>query len=434
MKQQDKEILKRVWFIMNYNPLSTINEQVKSALNASQIGTRETFLNPNVVTSDVLSKEKHQTQQIKQEKELGKEKILTLKDEIYKNTKVEPKPPLTSTIQQTGKVFNGNEQLWNLPYDSIRAKNRHCSTKGCYCQNVGGSILGPFCKGLDGQNKLKYVYQQDKKDWDLLRSKNQWDFVNTHEFYSYVSITSTILGFIPTPLSAVFFAVGTISDIMDAFKYKSEGDEYMFYIMLALAIIPGGEFAKITGISAKKLKDFLKLYHSSEKTPLLRQQYKKVVELFFKFLKPINQKIIFYMLFNLNIFLKTKPVKYLANFLVNICKIYNIKLVNIIFKVGGTVYTADKIYLYVFSDVFKNNEKLKSRISNEYRYLINKWINEKTGLYKTSIEEYEKFFEEQINEQLEKSMTEPGLFKVLPQIINQTNENPNWEILTGSNK
>jgi hypothetical protein len=66
-----------------------------------------------------------------------------------------------------------------------------------------------------------------------------------HTFLTIVEIGTLILGLIPSPLSPILLGVSTAAGLGDSATYFYEGDKYMGSMMLALEIIPGGEFLKV---------------------------------------------------------------------------------------------------------------------------------------------------------------------------------------------
>jgi hypothetical protein len=68
---------------------------------------------------------------------------------------------------------------------------------------------------------------------------------DVHTFLSIVEIGTLILGLIPSPLSPILLGISTAAGLGDSATYFYEGDKYMGFMMLALEIIPGGEFLKV---------------------------------------------------------------------------------------------------------------------------------------------------------------------------------------------
>jgi len=134
---------------------------------------------------------------------------------------------------------------------------------------------------------LDRAYADPKKAEEMNRQsiammKGLYDWFasfDTHDWLAFVEISTGILGLIPTPLSPLFLGISTIAGVADAGVYYSEGDNYMGSMMLALSIIPGGEFLKVMKGSRvflkrgiKGSKELIKKYKSGVKltTPIIR--------------------------------------------------------------------------------------------------------------------------------------------------------------------
>jgi Putative peptidoglycan binding domain len=216
---------------------------------------------------------------------------------------------------------------------------------------------------------------------DTMKGLYNWfASLNSHDWLSLIEISTGILGLIPTPLSPILLGVSFVAGVSDAGVYFSEGDPYMGTIMLALSVIPGGELYKVlkgskvltkrgikgtislikkyksgVKLTTEELDDITKLgiefsKNASEVTPLLKNSIRK----------------------NIAKYVADKSPKFLMNLLLFLKKIGVIKLSDILFKVGGTVYGFDKLYLFIFRDsIFANKEILDSRTKNELRATIN---------------------------------------------------------------
>lgn len=240
-------------------------------------------------------------------------------------------------------------------------------------------------------NMLDRIYADPKKAEEfnkqnaaMMKSLYNWfASFDTHDWLAFIEISTGILGLIPTPLSPLFLGISTIAGVADAGVYYSEGDYYMGSMMLALAIIPGGEFAKVMKGSRvylkrgiKGSKELIKKYKSGVKltkeeiddlTRLGKDFAKNSNEITKSLTKELTEKLIKG--------LAKKTPKYLINLLLILKKLGVIKLSEISLKIGGIVYTVDKLYLYVFRDSILNNQKdLDSRTRNELRMMINKLL------------------------------------------------------------
>lgn len=207
--------------------------------------------------------------------------------------------------------------------------------------------------------------------------------LDSHDWLTLVEVSSGILGLIPTPLSPLFLGVSLVAGVADAGLYYSEGDPYMGTMMLALSIIPGGELLKtIKGskVLAKRgikgSKELIKKFKSGVK--LSADESEDLIKLGMDISKnsvEVSKSLKRNIIQNLIKELSNKSPKYLINLLLVLKKMGLIKLSEIVFKVGGTAYGIDKLYLYVFRDsIFANKEALDSRTKNNLRVMINKLL------------------------------------------------------------
>ena len=200
-------------------------------------------------------------------------------------------------------------------------------------------------------------------------SRNDWD---SHDFLNTIEIASAVLGMFPTPLSPLFWGISTIAGVADAKLYFDEKDPYMGTLMMALSVIPGGELAKIfksskafQKIGVEGLKKLVKSYKSGNLKKESVKYLKEFTNIFKQpsVIKEVNKGIIETSLLTLKNNLKNKSLKYLINFLIYLNK-FSKGVKNITFKVGGTVFGIDKLYLIIFAD---NEEYPYIRASVDYR-------------------------------------------------------------------
>ena len=235
-------------------------------------------------------------------------------------------------------------------------------------------------------------------------SRNDWD---SHDFLNTIEIASAVLGMFPTPLSPLFWGISTIAGVADAKLYFDEKDPYMGTLMMALSVIPGGELAKIfksskafQKIGVEGLKKLVKSYKSGNLKKESVKYLKEFTNIFKQpsVIKEVNKGIIETSLLTLKNNLKNKSLKYLINFLIYLNK-FSKGVKNITFKVGGTVFGIDKIYLIIFAD---NEEYFNSRQKNEYRAIVNKFLNKtEYNQYLNNPEVREKLLNE-INKKVDK--------------------------------
>ena len=235
-------------------------------------------------------------------------------------------------------------------------------------------------------------------------SRNDWD---SHDFLNTIEIASAVLGMFPTPLSPLFWGISTIAGVADAKLYFDEKDPYMGTLMMALSVIPGGELAKIfksskafQKIGVEGLKKLVKSYKSGNLKKESVKYLKEFTNIFKQpsVIKEVNKGIIETSLLTLKNNLKNKSLKYLINFLIYLNK-FSKGVKNITFKVGGTVFGIDKLYLIIFAD---NEEYFNSRQKNEYRAIVNQFLNntEYNQYLKNNPEVREKLLNE-INKQVD---------------------------------
>jgi len=235
-------------------------------------------------------------------------------------------------------------------------------------------------------------------------SRNDWD---SHDFLNTIEIASAVLGMFPTPLSPLFWGISTIAGVADAKLYFDEKDPYMGTLMMALSVIPGGELAKIfksskafQKIGVEGLKKLVKSYKSGNLKKESVKYLKEFTNIFKQpsVIKEVNKGIIETSLLTLKNNLKNKSLKYLINFLIYLNK-FSKGVKNITFKVGGTVFGIDKLYLIIFAD---NEEYFNSRQKNEYRAIVNQFLNKtEYNQYLNNPEVREKLLNE-INKQVDK--------------------------------
>ena len=247
----------------------------------------------------------------------------------------------------------------------------------------------------------RFGYRYDKPETlGPALKKHQEYFEDIHEFFSdphrvltTLSIGFTVLGMIPSPFSPFLLALGTAADVADAFVYFNEGDKYMGTIMLALSVIPGGEFLKATNrtvlpdVAKNLLRKASKGLNKLTKGELdkLRfiiskiELYSSVIGTYLK--KNVVKKLVAY----LPRFLRSLPFRVSFKILYFILKKIG-KAGAFIFKIGATYYSADQIYLWMYGDdedrskspiqqlvkIFKNEHKTEEEILKSMEETLNK--------------------------------------------------------------
>ena len=202
---------------------------------------------------------------------------------------------------------------------------------------------------------------------------------NAHDWLAVIEVSSGIAAMVSGPFAPIFLGIGAAAGAYDSYLYFKDGDPYMGTIMMALSLIPGGVIKGIFKTSKvlqrrgiKGSIDLIKKYKSGSK--LTKEQAKDLSRIGIDFAKNSSQ-VNAAMVKELSGNLAKKSLKYFANFLLALGKL-GLNLSGMVFKIGGTVYTFDQIYLYVFRDsVFKNKKYLDSRTQNSTRKKINDLID-----------------------------------------------------------
>ena len=206
---------------------------------------------------------------------------------------------------------------------------------------------------------------------------------DTHDWMTVIEMSSAIAASFSGPFAPIFLLIGGAAAAYDAHLYFEEGDPYMGTMMLALALIPGGwakTIFKGSKVFRKRgvdgLKNLIKKSKSGGK--MTKEQLKDLATFGFEFAKKSSEvKDVMVKQLSDNIlkyFLK-KSLKYITNFLLALSK-FGLNLSKMVFYVGGTAFTFDQIYLYVFRDsLFKNEKYLDSRTQNSTRKKIVEMID-----------------------------------------------------------
>jgi len=240
------------------------------------------------------------------------------------------------------------------------------------------------------------------------------DFLrDPHKVLTALSIGFTILGMIPTPASGVLLALGTAADVVDAFIYYNDGETYMGTIMLALAVIPGGEFAKIVKNSIpigpfkaliKKAKESI-----SRLTPSEIKQLKNYFDSFTKHADEIG-KVFTHTAVNKLVSKIPSIVGRLPSYFALHTSLFILKsigfLTKISIKIGATAFAADTVYVYFYGTTIERYKKIQElkRLGDA----IKKYYNGDTKKFKTDYKN-----------QLVKSLEDPEVKKEIAKHINQ---------------
>jgi hypothetical protein len=202
---------------------------------------------------------------------------------------------------------------------------------------------------------------------------------DAHDWMMVIEMSSMIAASVSGPFAPIFLLIGGAAAAYDAHLYFKEGDPYMGTIMLALSLIPGGwakTIFKGSKVFRKRgvegLKNLIK--KSKSGTKMTKEQLKDLATFGIEFAKK-SSEVKDAMVKQLSNSFAKKSLKFLTKFLLGLGKL-GFNLSKIIFNVGGTIYTFDQIYLYVFRDsVFKNKKYLDSRTTNSTRKRIKALID-----------------------------------------------------------
>ena len=209
----------------------------------------------------------------------------------------------------------------------------------------------------------------------------------THEILTTIQIASAVLGMFPTPLSPLFWGISTIAGVADGIKYFKEDDPYMGTIVIALSLIPGNTLSiifksskafQILGING--LKNLIKAYKLGNLSKKEAKWLKEFTGIFKQpsVVKQVNKSLIETALLTLKNNLKDKSLKYLINFFIFLYKFLRgtgklVKgLAEITFKIGGLIFTVDKLYLLIFNE---DGKYFNSREKNEFRAITNQFLS-----------------------------------------------------------
>jgi hypothetical protein len=215
---------------------------------------------------------------------------------------------------------------------------------------------------------------------------------DAHDWMTVIEMSSVIAASFSGPFAPIFLLIGGAAAAYDAHLYFKEGDPYMGTIMLGLSLIPGG-WAKTIFKGSKVFRkrgvggliNLIKKSKSGAK--MTKEQLKDLATFGVEFAKKssqVKEAMSKEVSKRLLTGLTKKSQKFLANLILALNKLGVIKLSEIALTVGGTIYTFDKLYLYVFRDsIFSNKEYLDSRTKNDQRYWINSLLK-----YDKEVKEY----------------------------------------------
>jgi|694.fasta_scaffold62588_6 hypothetical protein len=217
-----------------------------------------------------------------------------------------------------------------------------------------------------------YVNWDDIKEW--------FASLNAHDWLMFVEVGASIGVVFGGPFAPIFLGIELAASAADSYLYFKEGDPYMGSMVLALNLIPGGQLGQIfKGVKwfPKKGPRYVKLLLEKAKkgkklSKVESDELSQIAKEFTEQSGPITRALKRTAKTKLAQSLISKTPKWLMNFIIGLSKSKAVKLSMFAAKFGGTVYTFDKLYLFVFRDsIFKDESKLDSRTKNELRFMIN---------------------------------------------------------------
>lgn len=263
----------------------------------------------------------------------------------------------------------------------------------------GSNNLNNIKTHPDPQN----VKVTDKNKYE--KGYTMWSTEFLHDAASFVEMGTLILGLIPSPLSPILLGVSTGAGLADAGVYFAEGDKYMGSMMLALEIIPGGEFYKVFKGSktATKLgrEGTMELLENGAKKTLkgsdeiafqqLKQELKVVAP---ELAKGVQKQIVKNVTENLvQNFLKVvkgmTPLNMLKTFYNTLGILWKSSgtIPQLTIKLGGTVWGVDQLYLATFG---RDEDRQNSDIRKLYYMIKGKGLPEKEEMVKV-LQEAQKY-------------------------------------------
>jgi hypothetical protein len=249
-------------------------------------------------------------------------------------------------------------------------------------------------------------------------------FKDPHDVLLALSLGATTLGMIPTPFSPFLLALGTAADVADALLYYKEGDHYLGTIMLALAVIPGGEWIKLTKKTV--LPEVAKNLIRKAKKGIKNLAPKEIEQLKRIFINvDLNKSLI-------STYLRKNMIdKIIASLPTAVLKFgvkYSLKTIFGLFKIarfltkftitiGATAYGADLVYLYFYGNTKERSKRIKEL--NELSEAVKKYFGGDSEKFRkeTLDQTLEKLksseFKEELNKQTNNSTSAEKMLKFL---------------------
>ena len=263
----------------------------------------------------------------------------------------------------------------------------------------GGFTSGGNLNDIKTHPEPQNVKVTDKNKYE--KGYTMWSTEFLHDAASFVEMGTLILGLIPSPLSPILLGISTGAGLADAGVYFAEGDKYMGSMMLALEIIPGGEFYKVFKGSktATKLgrEGTMELLENGAKKTLkgsdeiafqqLKQELKVVAP---ELAKGVQKQIVKNVTENLvQNFIKVvkgmSPLNMLKTFFNVLGIIWKSSgtIPQLTIKLGGTVWGVDQLYLAAFG---RDEDRQNSDIRKLYYMIKGEGLPEEEELVKVLAE------------------------------------------------
>jgi hypothetical protein len=196
---------------------------------------------------------------------------------------------------------------------------------------------------------------------------------DTHDALVLISLTSGLLGMLPSPLSPVLLGISLASDLANATLYFNEGDKYTAGILAALSIIPGHQlFQQIKNLKTlekvgiEEAKRLLQLNSRNLGTQAERRTARQIIQEFLTNAKKVTPLVVTETLKRILTNLSKKSLKFVMNFLW-VLFAGSKSLLDQTLIIGGIAMSFDKIYCAVFSD---DPKMMSLRNNNSFAKII----------------------------------------------------------------
>ena len=204
-----------------------------------------------------------------------------------------------------------------------------------------------------------------------------WD---THDWLTFVDITSGLLGSIPSPASGVLLGISTAACLADGGLWVDEGDNYMGGLVLSFCLIPAGELALMSPRIARSIAkgkktalDTIKKGRELAKKRTLTETEKAIVKEADELMSELSK--------NATKIAKATQKNFVTKFIANVIAKGGkailgtaLLLSNMSWAIGrpfvllgGIYYTYDEIYLAMYGT---DEEKMQLRNNSGFQTLV----------------------------------------------------------------